>query len=269
MRFRTVLFVAGALILTSGIATAQPKSNLSLSLGVFPTNFSTSAILSNNDNTASGDVDMENDLGLDNRLQNVRLEGFWRFGERHRFDFGYTSWKRSAHKTIDIPIDWQDHHYNAGATLDVINNAQFIKTAYSYSFIRNDQTDFAGSFGFDTIWNKTSLEGQGSIEGTNDTVSGTYKTDTNFVAPAPLLGVNVTHLFTPTWMGRASAEFFTVELNNTRFNVSDLRASADYLFGSSWGVGLGYNTVRYKVKRSQFDAKYNFGGPLFYVSWRR
>jgi len=269
MKMRTLLFTFCAAVFIAATASAQPNSNFSLSAGVVPTNFSTSAVLSSNDNANSEDVDFENDLGLKSRLQNVRLDGFWRFMPRHRIDFGYTRWRRAGEKTIEFPIDWQDRHYDAGATLGVVNNADFIKLAYAYSFIRNDRTDFAGSFGFDTIWNKTSIEGTGTLTGNGQTVSGTYKTDTDFVAPAPLLGVNVTHLFTPTWMGRASVEFFTVTFNNSRFNVSDLRASADYLFGQSWSVGLGYNTVRYKVKRNQFDAKYNFGGPQLYVSWRK
>jgi hypothetical protein len=269
MRFRTGLFAAGALLLMAGIASAQPQSNFSLSAGVFPTNFSTSAVLSSNNNSNNEDVDFENDLGLKSRLQNVRFEGFWRFASKQRFDFGYTRWRRAGDKTINFPIDWQDRHYDAGATLAVINDADFIKTAYSYSFIKNDTTDFAGSFGFDTIWNKTSIEGTGTLTGNGQTVSGTYKTGTDFVAPAPLLGANVQHLFTPNWMGRASAEYFQVTYNKTTFKVADVRGSVDYLFGAAWGAGLGFNYVGFKVKRNQFDAKYDFSGPLFYVTYRR
>jgi hemolysin activation/secretion protein len=268
MRFRMALFAAGALLLMAGVASAQPQSNFSISAGVFPTNFSTSAVLSGNGG-ANEDVDFENDLGLKSRLQNVRLEGFWRFASRQRLDFGYTRWRRDGEKTINFPIDWQDRHYDAGATLAVVNNADFIKLAYSYSFIKNDTTDFAGSFGFDTIWNKTSLEGQGTLTGNGQTVSGTYKTDTDFVAPAPLLGLNVQHLFTPNWMGRASGEYFQATLNNSTFKVLDARASVDWLFGSTWGAGAGFNYVGFKVKRKQFDAKYDFSGPLLYVTYRR
>ena len=83
----------------------------------------------------------------------------WRFTPRNRLDFGYTRWRRSGEKTINFPIDWQDRHYDAGATLNVINNADFIKLAYSYSFIRNDVTDFAGSFGFDVNQEPTASDG--------------------------------------------------------------------------------------------------------------
>src|SRR3954462_274294 len=129
MRTRTSLFVVAA-VLAATSAFAQPQSTWSASLGWFPTSFSTSARLFSNTNSNNSSVDLENDLGLQTHLSNVRLEGMWRFKPRHRIEMSYTSWRRSGDKTINFPIDWQDTHYDAGANLKTINNSQFIKLAY-------------------------------------------------------------------------------------------------------------------------------------------
>jgi len=274
MRSRTVQrtwpwWTLATLLLIAAPLSAQPQSNFSISLGWFPTNFSTSAVLSANDGKHS-DVDLENDLGLNSNASNVRVEGFWRFAARHRLDYGYTSWRRSAEKTIDTPIDWQDRHYDVGARIKAVNNAQFIKLAYSYAIVRSDVTEFNVSGGFDTIWNRTSLEGEGSITGPNGSLqTGNYKTQENYIAPAPVFGANVSHLVATRTLVRGSAEYFRASVNGTTGKVLDLRGSADYLFTPTFSAGLGYNFVGYKVERAQFDAKYNFSGPLLYVSYRR
>ena len=266
----TWMLIALATTLFAAVpAIAQPKSDWAISLGIFPTSFNTSAVLSADDGSSS-DVDLENDLGLRSRLQNVRLEGFYRFRPRHRVEFGYTSWKRSGEKSITEQIKWRDRIYDVGATLGVKNNAQFIKLAYAYSFMHNDRTEWSASAGFDTIWNNTSVEGTGKITGPGGTLqTGVYETEANYIAPVPVFGVNVSHLATPKVLVRGSAEYFQASIKSITGSVFDMRGSVDYLFTDTWSAGLGYNFVEYKAEKNQFDANYNFSGPLLYLSYRR
>ena len=248
---------------------AQPQSNLFIGLGVFPTSFSSSARLSSEQQEGT-EVDLEHDLGFDSNASNIRLEGFWRFKPRHRLEFGYTSWRRTAEKTITEDIQWGDKHFEVGAAVQATNNAQFIKLAYRYSLYRTDRTEFDVSAGFDTVWNKASIEGEATIIGENgQEVTGFYEEENSYIAPAPVLGFSVSHLVIPTVLLRGSVEYFQATFEGTTGKILDFRGSADYLFNDTWGVGAGYTWVGYKVERERFDATYDFSGPLLYVTYRR
>jgi hypothetical protein len=259
-----------ALLAATSVSAQTPQSNLVISLGWFPTNFSTSARLDPNDTTPGTDVDLENDLGLNSNASNIRLDAMWKVAKRHRIDISYTSWKRSGDVTLQTPIHWRDHIYDAGAHVKAENNAQFIKLAYNYAWLQTDTSELNVSAGFDTIWNKTGIEGEGTISGPNGgVIHGNYVTDEDYVAPAPVVGINFSHLATNTWLVRGSAEYFQATFNKTTAKLLDVRASTDYLFSPSWSAGLGYTWVGYKVNRTRFDATYNFSGPLLYLSYRR
>ena len=259
-----------AFLLPGGAALAQqtPQSNFAITAGVFPTSFTSNARLSS-DTDPGQNVDLENDLGLQSRLSNFRLEGMWRFKPRHSLLFAYTSWRRKADRNIDRTFDWKGNTYTTGTRIHALNNAQFIKLGYQYALKRTDTTEIDVSAAVDTIWNKLSVEGQATITGPNGPVTGERKAGTSFVAPAPVFGFNFVQMVTPKVPIRATAEWLKVKVDKTTGTVLDLRGSADYLFTPAWGAGIGYNYVAYKIDRPAFSGKYDFSGPLIYVSYRR
>lgn len=266
---RIALFSFVAIVLAAASLYAQPQNDFAISVGWFPTNFSSSARLSPSQGQGTT-VDLE-DLGFNTNVQNVRLEGFWRFKPRHRVEFAYTSWRRSAETTVDRSFQWGDGLFGVGAHVKGANNAQFIKLAYAYSLMRTDSTDIALSAGFDTLWNKTTIEGNATMSGPNGgTVSADYKGRKDYIAPAPVFGVNANYLATPKTLLRGTAEYFQVNnVQDTDFKILDLRGSVDYLFSPSYSVGVGYTYVAYKVGRPRFGGEYDFSGPLLYFAYRR
>ncbi len=266
---RIALFSLLAIVAAASLY-AQPQNDFAISVGWFPTNFSSSARLSPSSGQGS-DINLEDDLGFNTNVQNLRLEGFWRFKPRHRVDFAYTSWRRSAETTLARDIQWGDGAFGVGAHIAAKNNAQFIKLAYAYSLMRTETTDIALSAGFDTLWNTTTLEGDATVNGPNGgIVTGNYKGKKSYIAPAPVFGVNANYLATPKTLLRGTVEYFQVNnVQDTDFKIVDLRGSADYLFSPSYSVGLGYTYVAYKVGRPRFGGKYDFSGPLLYFAYRR
>jgi len=269
--YRSAIWLAVLTFLLMGgavLAQQTPQSNWAITAGVFPTSFASDARLAS-DVDPGNEVDLENDLGLESRLSNFRLEGMWRFKPRHSLLFAYTSWRRKAERNIDRTFDWQGNTYTTGTSIRALNNAQFIKLAYEYALKRTETTEIDFSAGVDTIWNKLSVEGQATFNGPNGPVTGERKADTSFVAPAPVFGFNIVQMVTPKVPIRGSAEWLKVKVDQTTGTVLDLRGSADYLFTPAWGAGLGYNYVAYKIDRPRFTGKYDFSGPLIYVSYRK
>lgn len=258
-----------ALVFVGTQAAAQGYPKFEISAGFFPMNFSTDAKLDTEENEGS-DVNLEDDLGLRSKLQNFRIEGTWRFRPRHSVEFGYTSWKRDGDKDIDFPIDWGDKHFDVGGNVSVENNAQFIKLAYRWSFYQTPTTEIAASFGVDTVWNETTLEGEGTVR--NDAgqeVSGFYSETYDFVAPAPVLGLSARQIVAEKFLVRGSAEYFQATIDETTGKILDLRGSGEWLLSDRYSAGLGYSWVGYAVERPRFDASYDFSGPIIYFTYRR
>jgi hypothetical protein len=185
-------------------------------------------------------------------------------------DFGFTSWRRSSEKDLDREIQWGDYTFDVGGNVKAANNAQFLKLAYRYSFVRTERTEFDASIGIDAVWVKMSLEGEATLTGPGGSqTEGFYKEEEDFIAPVPVVGLSVTHMATDQWALRGSAEYFQATVDNTTGKVLDLRGSVDWLFTPTYGVGLGYTWVGYNVERNRFDATYDFSGPILYFTYRR
>ena len=266
---RITFFSVGAVLLLATSLSAQPQSNLWLNVGWFPTQFNTSANLFSNDGTQSN-VDLENDLGLASNASNVRFEGLWRFKPRHRLEFGFTSWNRSSDIALSRQITWRDRTYDVGVPIHSSSSAQFIRLGYRYSLYRTETTEFDVAGSIDALWSKFSLDGTATITRDDGTqVTGNYKTEESYIAPAPVIGFGYSHMITPQWLLRTDVEFLKVKIEKTTAKVLDARVFGDYYFNPRWGAGVGYTYVGYKVERARFDAKYDFSGPVLYGSYRR
>ena len=77
-------------------------SSFSLSVGAFLTERNSKARVDSTNGDRGTEVDLEDDLGLDNSDAVVRVDGFWRFAEKHRIDFSVFDLSRFASTPILI-----------------------------------------------------------------------------------------------------------------------------------------------------------------------
>ena len=110
---------AAALLWGAGIPAAQADDvNLVtdkgfVSLGTFLNN-SDIKVRVNGETTTGSNVDMSNTFG-DKDVTVFRLDGLWRFNERHHMRMMYTDYSRKVTRTIDTEIDWQDDVFPVNA----------------------------------------------------------------------------------------------------------------------------------------------------------
>ena len=189
---------AAAFLLAAGAAQGQGSyaqvkgmdERFRLDLGGFFQSFDTTLRL---DSAALGrgtEINLEDDLGQDTTKTSFRASGYWRFGRHGRFDFGVITWSRSATKTITKDIEFGDHVYHAGATLDSRLTATQVDAYYAYSFVNTGEVELGAKLGFSAIFNSVKVEGTGSITGPGGTVSANRAADDrSVVAPVPAVGL--------------------------------------------------------------------------------
>jgi hypothetical protein len=239
-----------------------------ISAGTFLINFDTNARLDSETLGKGTDLDFENDLGLSSSQNRARLDGYWRFAHKHRLDFAFYYYNRTADRVIDQPIEWGNVIYDVGAELHSEVKFQFFKVNYKYSFVRTQNLEFGFSAGLSTIQTDAEIAGQGTVDG-GDVVSYEKKSN-SLLVPIPVLGLYGEWRMVRNLYLRGGAEYLAVNVAGWNGSVADLRASVDWYPFKHFGFGVGYNIFRIdalKDATSDFDFRYQFSGLLGYATY--
>ena len=263
---RLPTLTAGVMVSTAAIialsipadAAAQDEK-LSVSLGVFLTSRDSETRIDGQIPDSGTPVDLENDLGFDKSDTVFRVDGYYRFNDKHRIDASVFDLSRSASKQIEGEIDWNDTVYPIDTVVNASLDLSVYKLAYTWSFMRREDWYLGASLGVYVMDTGMSIRadsgGQFSSRGTT--------------APLPVLGLRGQYDFSEKWTFRGSAEFFALDYGDYSGNLYDLYAGVDYQFSTHVAVGLGINSVRMDVgvDKPNFNGDLNWqytGGLLFF-----
>jgi hypothetical protein len=245
------------------------SDRFAISLGGFFMNFNTTARVDSDRLPGSGtDVDLENDTALSNSKTDLRLDGYWRFANKHRLEFGAMKISRESSRVIDRQITWGDTVFDVGANLDSEFSTNLFKLSYKYSFIRSERNDFGFSAGFSIYGVGARMAGAGSVDGGP---SGQFSRETNHVvAPVPVLGLHEEFRLSKKWFFKSSGEYFHINVGDITGSLGDLRASFDWYPFKHFGFGGGFNRVRLKytdVSSTSVDFEYKYSGATVYGTY--
>lgn len=272
----TVAAAAGVLAslagTTAGADDLKPgDERFKLMAGLFLPAFSTDVRL-DNVNGDGDDVDLTDDLGID-KDQSGALLGFeWRFAEKHRLGASYSTFSQSATRTIDREITIGDEVYPIDAEVKTTWSLDLIPITYSYSFIKNDSNELAGTFGIH--WNSISLGLRGSSSLSNDDLNAEVNASGDL--PLPLIGLRYDHHFSDNWSAGLSASYFSVEFGESELDAKgslyDIRAYGEYRIKGRYGAGLAIDVFRFKIEadKPNLTGQYNYDywGPQLYLTAR-
>ena len=256
-------------------AIAFGKETFKLSLGYYRPNFDSRVAVGVPGATPPGDINPEQDLGLDKDLGGARFDGYWRFADRHRIYFGYYNLDRSASKVltkdigpIEIPALGVNDTILAGSNISVDAKWEVFILGYEYSFYKTDSLEIAGLVGLNVAQLGTQLSGT-LITQNNGTLTGATAGST-LTAPLPAFGVSGDWAIDDRWRIRGHAGAFKITINNIDAKVVDAGVSGEYrVYGNIWG-GLGYSLLNASAARndgsSDVSLDWRTGGLQLYAS---
>jgi hypothetical protein len=252
------------------IAEKGMDERFSLNLGGFFQKFGTSIDIGPVNGGEGTNIDLERDLGLGSQTT-FRLDGLWRFGRHGRLDFGYTGWTRKNTHTLEKTIDWGDHEYGIGASVDFRQHTDVWNVAYGYSFVNTPKVEFGLRLGISATYNNLSLSGQASVigPGGGGSTSQTLE-EKKFWAPLPTIGGYVQATIIPRlfvtgdvrWLPKITAGNYSVE-------YIDARGGVEYYFTPNIGLGVNYDYVKLDFSRNvsrQYALHYRYDGPFGYIA---
>ena len=240
---------------------AADDAKFSVSLGVFITDRDSKTQLDLAVGSPGTPVDLETDLGLDRSDSVFRIDGYYRFSDKHQIDFSAFDLSRTATKVIEKEIDWQGTIFPISTVVDAEFDLNIYKLAYTYSFMRREKGFVGLTAGLYIADIGTRLSGQnvGTREGGEIT------------APLPVVGLRGEYRFSEKWAFRASGEFFALEYQDFDGSLTDLYAGFDYQLFDHAAIGLGLNSVRIDLgiegNDLNGDIDWRYDGGLLFVKF--
>jgi hypothetical protein len=234
------LLLAFLALVVPAAAASQDDHRFSLSLGAFVTDRASETRVDASDGTPGTPVDIEGDLGLDASETVIRLDGYFKFNDRHRIDFSVFDLSRDATRQIDAEITWDDFVFPINTTINSDLNFNIYKLAYTWSFLRREK----GYLGFTAGLYVADVAAKLSAENIADGAGG------GVTAPLPVIGLRGEYYLSNKWTLRGSAEFFGLEFEAMEGSLTDLYAGIDYKLFEHAAIGLALNSVKMDVNVS-------------------
>jgi hypothetical protein len=260
---RLHVVVAGTAVMAAGLVTvnnaaaddqmiAFGKETFQINLGYYRPNFTTSVSEGVPGSAVPpGNISGENDLGLDKHLGVGRLDGYWRFADKHRLFFGYYNLDRSTTATlnrdvgpIEIPALGVNDTILAGSNVRADSKWQVYILGYGYSFYKTDTVEVAGKFGLNVARIGTTLNGTLNTLN-NGTLNGATAGDSSgFTAPLPVLALSGDWAINERWRLKGSLGGFKANVSDVKATVTDASVATEYRLFRNFGLGAGYSLLR-------------------------
>jgi len=194
-------------------------------------------------------IDFEDVLGLSDNQSVFRLDGYWRFAQRHRLGYGYYRLSRDASTYLSDQLVIGGETWPAQALIASDLTLDFYQLNYMYSFYQGEKWEIAGTIGAYWVRAETTLFLAAEICPPDEECIGTgqlFENDT-FEGPLPLLGLTFDYYITPKWLVTLKGGYFQLTLNDYKGRIANLGASVEYQFTKTFGLGLGYDGFALKL----------------------
>ncbi len=175
---------------------------------------------------------LEDDTNLEETITVVRLDGVYRFTDRHSMGFSYYDIDRTGSRAIDREITWDGEVFPINTTLESHFREKIFKVSYAYTFLIRPKGVMAASVGLHTMRFDTGLRAfDGSRERSNSTE-----------APLPVIGIRGQYRFGEKWRFVGQIEWLDVEVGDYEGTFSDTILTVEHDTWDRFGLGFGINS---------------------------
>jgi len=189
---------------------------------------------------------LERHTGLEESINVARLDGGYRFTDRHSMAFSYFDIDRTGSRTIDLDIKWADLIFPDGITVESRFRERILKLSYAYTFLIRPRGVMAVSAGLHTMRFDAGLQ---ALE------LSTRERSTTADAPLPVFGIRGQYRFADKWRFVGQMEWFDVKTGDFSGTFSDALLSVEHDTWDRFGFGFGINSFGLDVRSGDEDLK--------------
>lgn len=211
-------------------------------------------------------VDVESELGLDERTRDARFDVALRIGKRHQLQAGYVALTRRGATSLNRRIQWGDAILSANVDVESRVDLWLVPLAYRYSAIQTDRIDFGLSAGVFALF----------LDAGVSAATAAVDEEGSARFPLPVIGADGIAALFPTVFLTAGGRFFKLRVNGVDGAWREFRSAVEYLPFNGAGIGLGYRLISLEAdgtggilsrpEGALLFLDYVFSGPNIYVT---
>jgi hypothetical protein len=175
----------------------------------------------------------EEDLGLDDEINQGRLEFDIRLKERNHVRVDYFKLNRFSQQPLVADIDFGDFTFDAGTIFRSKLDWRVLSFNYSYSFIKFERFEAGAGLGIHII--------EAHAEGREPGTTNFEKADQ--VGIFPTIAVNAAFRISKRWSITARGQSFSASPEDFEGKMSEYHADIQYRWRKNFAVGLGYTKM--------------------------
>jgi hypothetical protein len=209
-------------------------------------------------------IDLEDDLGLEERLPEYGFGGEWRFRPRQRLRATYTSFSRGATTVLDRSIEIGDEVFPIGAQVDSNFDISLTSFDYLYSLLKRSDFELSASGGI--YW--ATMRFDITAEAQAGPVLGGGEYSTKGEGPLPALGFRAAYYIDPRWSLNAAVKAFFISISDIKGQLVSLGLGTEYYFTRHVGIGGSIESLRLDAKidddKTPWELDVGYLGPQIY-----
>lgn len=260
-----------SLALASSAACAQQSPALdrvSVWLGGYYAHADTDIGAHDANDIASGNVNLERDLGFSDHKTVPRARMDFLLGDSQGFSLDYYSVNRSRSKTLSRDISYDGNDYSASASVHGKLDFDFGSAAYRWWFGHGNDV-FGVGLGGAYYRVHAGISGEATVNGQP---AGDASSTSNDGAWAPLLQLGWRHAFNDQWRMYFDASGVKKNGGNLSGHIYNAALGVEYFPWKNVGFGAeyGYTRIRLNQRRHDYDANLDMklDGPSLFVRFR-
>jgi hypothetical protein len=213
-------------------------------------------------------VDLTSTLGVNSSTDAFRLDGLYRFNDRHAIG---ASWYRvglSGDKSLNQDILIRDQTVKAGAGTQTSLSFNTYRLLYNYSFYRNDKVELAVSPGLYMMKTNFNFAAQGQIStGGGAPVAGSSAViNEQLTLPLPSIGLVANYNITPKLQFQSRYDVFYLTVGDYTGSMFEFYAGLEYRVFKHFAMGAAFDRLTAGLKGNGDQGfNVNFSYNLAYV----
>jgi hypothetical protein len=201
----------------------------------------------------------EEDLGLDDQIEQARIEFDVRMGNRNHLRVDYFKLNRFGETIATQPIDYGDFDFQTGDRIRSKLDWRVLSLTYTYSLFRSERFEAGAGLGLHIIEAKSELMEPGTLN----------RESFSEVAPFATIAGTAAFRISKRWSITARGQSYEYSRDDLTGSLSDFHADLQYRWRKNMAVGIGYTRLEYDLQAVPDDQPALFemsvGGPeLFF-----
>jgi opacity protein-like surface antigen len=202
-------------------------------------------------------IDFQETLGGDSSGTVGRLDGLYRFNDKHGLGFSWYSMKFNGSKVLGQDITWNGNTYLTGTPVESELKFNVAKVNYQYSLFHNKEVELGVSAGLHIM--SMAMD----INGNNNSGNGSV------TAPMPVFGLFADYNFSPRLSAFYNYQVFFFDIEDKyKGGLQDFLVGLEYRVTRNIALGAAYNRfalgVEAKRDLTTLFVNTNWNGGMLY-----